>query len=179
MSASNTFDQAGLQQRNFALFSALRGLENIIFFLLIFQFSTALVALFLTDFNNLEYESPLARALWYPGYIAVLALMIRCLPQMIRIVSFNPLLIICVLICGLSFLWSLNPDVTLRRSVAVMITTIFGLVLAARYDWNGMVQRLAFAFGFLAIMSLIIPIALPYYGAVSYTHLTLPTIYSV
>ena len=170
MSASNTFDQAGLQQRNFALFSALRGLENIIFFLLIFQFSTALVALFLTDFNNLEYESPLARALWYPGYIAVLALMIRCLPQMVRIVSFNPLLIICVLICGLSFLWSLNPDVTLRRSVAVMITTIFGLVLAARYDWNGMVQRLAFAFGFLAIMSLIIPIALPYYGVMQEIH---------
>jgi len=156
MAVTQAYSHAHLRQRNFALGSLLRGLENFIFFLLIFQFSTAMIALFLTDFNNLEYQSPLARMLWYPGYLAVLAMMLRCLPQVIRLVAFNPLLILCIMICGASTLWSIDPAITMRRSVAVMITTLFGLVLAARYDWNGLVQRLAAAFAVLAVLSFLI-----------------------
>jgi O-antigen ligase len=170
MAATQAYSQAHLQQRNLALGGILRGLENLIFFLLIFQFSTAIIALFLTDFNNPEYQSPLARALWYPGYLAIMLLAIRALPQVFRIAAFNPLLIICVLICGLSFLWSIDPGITLRRSVAVTLTTLFGLVLAARYDWNGMVQRLAFCFAAIALLSLIIPIVLPEYGVMQEIH---------
>lgn len=170
MAATQAYALEHLQQRNYALGGALRGLENIIFFLLIFQFSTAMIALFLTDFNNLEYESPLARLLWYPGYLAVLALAIRALPQVIRLAAFNPLLIMCVLICGISYMWSIDPGITLRRSVAVLVTTLFGLVLAARYDWNGMVQRLAACFAALAILSLIIPLVLPEYGVMQEIH---------
>ena len=74
MSSAPTYSHLALRQRNHALFSALRGLENAIFFLMIFMFSTALIALFLTDFNNLEYQSPLARSLWYPVYLIVFLL---------------------------------------------------------------------------------------------------------
>ena len=170
MAVTQAYSHAHLRQRNFALGAILRGLENFIFFLLIFQFSTALIALFLTDFNNLEYQSPLARMLWYPGYLAVLAMMLRSLPQVIRLVAFNPLLILCVMVCGASTLWSIDPAITMRRSVAVMITTLFGLVLAARYDWNGLVQRLAACFAVLAILSLLIPIFLPFYGVMHEVH---------
>ena len=170
MSATQTYSQAHLQQRNYALGGVLRGVENFIFFILLFQFSTALIALFLTDFNNLEYQSPLARMLWYPGYALVMLLMLRSLPQVIRLAAFNPLLIICVVICGVSFLWSDNPSVTLRRSVAVMLTTAFGLVLAARYDWNGLVQRLGIIFGVVAVLSILIAVFLPEYGVMQEIH---------
>lgn len=170
MAITQAYSHAHVRQRNYALGAVFRGLENLIFFLLIFQFSTALIALFLTDFNDLEYESPLARALWYPGYIAILAMLVRTLPQVIRLAAFNPLLILCVTVCGLSFLWSIDPGVTMRRSVAVLITTIFGLVLAARYDWNGMVQRLAACLSAIAVLSLLIPIFLPQYGVMQEIH---------
>lgn len=170
MAATQTFTQEHLQQRNYALAGMLRGLENLIFFLLLFQFSTALIALFLTDFNNPEYQSPLARFLWYPGYALIFVLMIRTLPQVIRLAAFNPLLIICVVICGVSFLWSVDPAVTLRRAIAVMLTTVFGLVLAARYDWSGLVQRLAIVFGVTAVLSLLIGLFLPAYGIMSEIH---------
>ncbi len=170
MAATQTFSQAHLQQRNYAVGGALRALENVVFFVLIFQFSAALIALFLTDFNNPEYQSPLARALWYPGYLLILILTIRALPHVIRIAAFNPLLIICVLICGISAFWSIDQRITMRRSVALTITTLFGLVLAARYDWNGMVQRLACVFAAIAILSLIIPLALPEYGIMQQIH---------
>jgi O-antigen ligase len=164
MSAASTYNQLALQQRNQVLFSALRGLENLFFFFLIFMFSTALVALFLTDFDNMEYESPLARALWYPVYLFVLVLALRCLPQLLRLVAFNPLLIFCVLICGLSYFWSVDPEISMRRSIALLITTLFGLVLAARYDWSGLVQRLAACFWVMAIVSILIAVLLPEYG---------------
>ena len=170
MAATQTFSQSHLQQRNLAVGGLLRGLENLIIFLLIFQFSTALVALFLTDFNNIEYESPLARALWYPGYLAIIAMTLRTLPQVVRLAAFNPLLILCIIICGVSYVWSIDSAVTLRRSIAVTLTTLFGLVLAARYDWNGMVQRLAACFAVLAILGLVIPLTLPFYGVMQEIH---------
>ena len=170
MAATQTYSQAHLQQRNYALGAVLRGLENLIFFLLLFQFSTAMIALFLTDFNNPEYQSPLARLLWYPGYVAIFAMLLRSLPQVMRLAAFNPLLIICVVICGVSFLWSVDPAVTLRRSIAVLLTTTFGLVLAARYDWNGLVQRLGIVFGATAVLSLLIGIFLPEYGIMQEIH---------
>lgn len=170
MAAVQTYSQSHLHQRNFAVIGALRGVENLIFFLLIFQFSTALIALFLTDFNNPEYQSPLARMLWYPGYLGVLLLAVRALPQVIRIVAFNPLMILCVLICGISIFWSIDPGITMRRSIAVLITTLFGLVLAARYDWNGLVQRLAVVFAVTALLSFFIAVLLPEYGVHSTVH---------
>ena len=170
MPSAPTYSQLALQQRNHALFSAFRGLENIIYFLMIFMFSTALVALFLTDFDNLEYQSPLARSLWYPVYLLVIVLAVRCLPQLLRLVTFNPLLIGCVLIAGMSFFWSIDPAISLRRSIALLLTTLFGLVLAARYDWSGLVQRLALVFWFMAIVSILISLFLPEYGVHQRVH---------
>ena len=170
MSSAPTYSHLALRQRNYALFSALRGIENAIFFLMIFMFSTALIALFLTDFDNLEYQSPLARSLWYPVYLIVFLLALRCLPQLIRLVAFNPLLIACVLICGLSFFWSIDPAISMRRSIALLITTLFGLVLAARYDWSGLVQRLAACFWVMAIVSILIAVLLPEYGTHQIVH---------
>ena len=84
-------------------------LENIIIFVVLFQFSTALVALLLTDPMDLDSVSPLARNLWYPGYVLVLLLALRTLPSLLRTAVFNPILILCVLWCGISFFGRLNP----------------------------------------------------------------------
>ena len=51
-----------------------------------------------------------------------------------------------------------------------MLTTLFGLVLAARYDWSGLVQRLAVVFWFMAIVSILISLFLPEYGVHQRVH---------
>jgi len=144
--------------------------EECIVFILIFQFSTALVALLLTDPSDLESKSSLARNLWYPGYLMILFLAVRNLPKLIRMAVFNPLLILAILWCGLSYLWSIEPDVTLRRSVALLMTTLFGLVLAARYDWNELVGRLALVFLFTALISLVLAVVVPRVGGMQEIH---------
>lgn len=162
-----TYDTSG---RDFVATKALRWLEQIVFLLLIFQFSTALVALLLTDPTNLDYESPIARFLWYPGYLAILVLAARRLPLVIRFAVFNPLLVLCILWCAISMFWSIDPAVTTRRSVALFVTTLFGLTLAARYDWNALVQRLAAVFGMLAVISLILCLFFPAQGIMDEIH---------
>ena len=85
----------------------------------------------------------------------------------VRLSIFNPFLILCVLWCGISMVWSIDPALTTRRSVALLMTTLAGLAIAARYDWDGFVQRLAFAFLLMAIVSLLIVIIKPSQGIMS------------
>lgn len=160
----------GIAARNHMAARLLRWAEEIIVFVLLFQFSTALVALILTDPNDLSSTSMLARNLWYPGYLLVLLLTLRWLPKVIRMAVFNPLLVVCILWCGISYLWSIEPDVTLRRSVALLMTTLFGLVLAARYDWNELVQRLALVFLVTAVISLVLAVGMPRLGQMQEIH---------
>jgi len=161
---------ANVDARNSMMSRILYWAEEITVFILIFQFSTALVALLFTDQGDLASSSSLARNLWYPGYLLILLLTLRWLPKVIRMAVFNPLLITCILWCGLSYIWSIDPDVTLRRSVALLMTTLFGLVLAARYDWNELVQRLALVFLVTAVISLFLATLVPSLGQMQEIH---------
>ncbi|NNC37986.1 MAG: O-antigen ligase family protein [Acidimicrobiales bacterium] len=165
-----SFSPAAIEARNQAAMRLFKFLENVVVLLLILQFSGALIALVLTDPNDLASESPLARKLWYPGYIVVLLLCLKQLPTLVRMAIFNPLIVICVLWCGISYFWSIEPSVTMRRSVALLMTTTFGLFLAARYDWNGLVQRLALAYAILALLSLFLALGMPELGRMQEIH---------
>jgi len=154
MAVTADYSQSALQQRNLALLSLLRGAENFIVFLILLYFTGALAGLLFIDLGNLESESPMGRLLWYPIYIATIGLSLRILPQLIRITVFNPLIVLCVLWCGISVFWSIDPGISMRRAVALLMTTLLGLFLAARYDWSELVQRLGFAFSFVAILTL-------------------------
>ena len=144
-----------IAQRNHALGSLFSGFENLIYFLIMLYFTGAIGGILFTDLNDLERDYPMARLMWYPIYAVIGLLGLRCFPQLLRISVFNPIIVLAVMFCGISILWSIDPSITLRRSVALTMTTIFGLIIAARYDWNGMVQRFAFVFGALAIFTLI------------------------
>ena len=167
---NGSYGPGAVEARNAAAIRLFKFLENAVVLLLILQFSGALIALLLTDPNDLESESPLARLLWYPGYILILLLCLRHLPRLVRMAIFNPLIVICVLWCGISYFWSIEPSVTMRRSVALLMTTTFGLFLAARYDWNGLIQRLALAYAILALISVFLAIGVPELGRMQQIH---------
>jgi len=161
MAVTSEYEEGALIQRNIALFSALRGAENLIVFLILIYFTGAIGSLIFIDLNDLERETPMARLMWYPIYLATMGLSIRILPQLIRVTSFNPLIVLCVLWCGVSIFWSVDYSVSMRRAVALLMTTLLGLFLAARYDWSGLVQRLGFAFAFTAILTVFVVLLMP------------------
>jgi len=164
MSVTTRYSHRAVQQRNLALFTLLRGAENFIVFCILLYFTGAIVGILFIDLNNLEQEGSAARLMWYPIYIAIMALSVRILPQLVRITVFNPLIVICVLWCGISIFWSIDPGVSMRRAVALLMTTVLGLFLAARYDWSGLVQRLGFAFAFLVVLTFLVVLIDPYRG---------------
>jgi exopolysaccharide production protein ExoQ len=63
-----------------------------------------------------------------------------------------------------SFFWSDVPSVTLRRSIALVGTTLFGIYFATRYSPKEQLRLLAWALGTAAVLSLVFAVALPGYG---------------
>ena len=138
------FTQTQLRQRNYALGQVLKLAESLLWILILAFYSGAIIGLTFSDAAALDSgESPFARSLWFFTYGIILFLAVFRLPHIIRLASFNPLIILCVLWCGLSVMWSIDPGVSMRRVIALMMTTFAGLAFAARYDWSEMVQHIA------------------------------------
>ena len=153
-----------------AIRETIRHAETLIFFILLLFFSGAVIGLLFTNLDNLEQENPIARLLWYPIYLLILLMALRSFPQVLRMAVFSPLMVICVLWCGISMFWSIDPAITTRRTIALLMTTLAGLTLAARYDWNEMVQRIAFVFVVLAVVAYLTALLLPAKGIMHEIH---------
>ena len=167
---STTYITSGVAKRDAAVFSAINWAENAIYVFLLIFFSGAVIGLLFTDLGNLDQENPLARTSWYPVYIVIALMALRTFPQFFRITMFSPLLILCVAWCGITMFWSVDYGITMRRSVALTLTTVAGLILAARFTWEEMVQRIAFAFLILGVITVLVVVANPTRGIMSEIH---------
>jgi exopolysaccharide production protein ExoQ len=76
----------------------------------------------------------------------------------------DKLLLLLLGIAIVSVLWSVAPELTLRRSVALVGTTLFGAYLATRYSTNELLRLLAWALGIVVLLSIVFALALPSYG---------------
>ena len=108
--------------------------------------------------------STLIRTLYFPAYFAALVLGVTRLPQTLYAFMRTPLLWMLVGMVFVSVLWSTNPQVTERRGIAVLFTTLTGLVVASRYDWSELLEVFGAAFVILIFGSFLFGIALPSYG---------------
>ena len=109
-------------QRDGLIIRFLYGIEHALFFLCILFFTGAIMTVLFPVEAGIGEENALARLLWYPIYSIVILLALRILPQLIRLAVFNPILILCVLLCGASMFWSVDPALTLRRSIALLVS---------------------------------------------------------
>jgi len=63
-----------------------------------------------------------------------------------------------------STVWSMEPDLTLRRSIAQLAPTAFGVVLASRFTTDELMRLVAWALGIGAVMSTIAALGMPEWG---------------
>ena len=162
-------DAVDLQQSN-ALSWLLKKLESAVYCLVLFYFSGVVTGIIFPPVSDLSAENPTARLLWFPIYGLTLVLVLMNIIHFVRVSIFNPLLVICVLWCAISMIWSIDPNLTVRRSVALLMTTLVGLAVAARYDWDGLVQRLAFVFLMMAVCTVLVVLIRPGQGIMSEIH---------
>ena len=109
-------------------------------------------------------DSSLVRAMFFPAYGCTLLILAAGPSEVLKAWLRQPLLILIIWVVAASWLWSINPDQTLRRAVALILTTLSGVVLAARWRWTGLAEVVASAHALLAIGSLIAAIAFPAFG---------------
>ena len=67
-----------------------------------------------------------------------------------------------------SVLWTLEPDITLRRSILLLGTTIFGAYIAVRYNLRQQLELLSWVFGSIIFLSFIFAIAMPSTGTMTF-----------
>lgn len=152
------YSELQLRARNNALGDLGQFLVISIFILVVVFASGAGVGILFPDLfsstDELAAESPMARFVWYPVYLLVLMLSLPKLMEIVRLATFSPLIILCVLFCGLSMFWSIDPPTTLRRSIALLLTSYIGLTLAAWFSWGRLVQIIAIAFLLIGLITI-------------------------
>lgn len=112
-------------------------------------------------------KDPLQQIIWFGIYAVSFILLVVQLKRVVGVVVRDKLLWVLVGFTVLSVLWSSMPEETLRRSLALAGTTLFGVYIAARYSLNEQLRLLAWALGIAVLLSLVVGLVLPIYGVTS------------
>ncbi len=126
-------------------------------------FSQAWVTLVQGD-GEAPASNPLSRGMFFPAYAAVLALLAFSPLEVARVLLRQPLLILLTGIAAASVLWSVDPGETVRRVIALVFTTMGGVVLAARFRWAALAEVLGAAFALLIAGSFVAALLFPSFG---------------
>jgi O-antigen ligase len=102
--------------------------------------------------------------IWSGIYIVTLLLILMRWKSFVRVATRDKLLLLLVGIALVSVLWSAAPELTIRRSAALVGTTLFGAYVAARYSMSELLRLLAWGISIAALFSIIFALVFPSYG---------------
>lgn len=130
---------------------------------ILLTFSQAWVFPILGDKGNAA-ASGLVRNLFFPAYGLGLILLATSFSQTFRAVLRQPFLIALMAIVTASILWSVAPDQTERRVIAILATTLCGVVIVAQRSWAELTSLLATTYAILVVLCFAFAILLPSIG---------------
>ena len=120
--------------------------------------------MFITGPDGNTTVGALVTALYAPAYLATIVLLLTGGRASVRAALASPPLWALLAITAASVLWSVSPDLTLRRTPALMLTTLAGVALAARFDWPELAEVLAVSFALIIVGSFLLAILVPSWG---------------
>jgi exopolysaccharide production protein ExoQ len=106
----------------------------------------------------LNEGNPLLQIIWACVYAVVLIRAIGNFRPIVAAVRANKFLIALVLLAVLSVFWSEEPGLTLRRSLGLLATTLFGLDFAVRYSIRKQLQLVAIALSAVVALSVVVQV---------------------
>ncbi|MDC7677628.1 O-antigen ligase family protein [Asticcacaulis machinosus] len=130
----------------------------------VFMFTEALWAPLFAPNQENGGETAWMRLLWLPVYGATALLCALRISSFLRVI---PALFATGIFVGLAYLssvWSIAPDVSSRRAIALAFTSLFGLYLGARYKGSDLTQIVGVTFVGLAVGSYLAAILYPKMG---------------
>lgn len=147
-------------------------IETFLAFVCLLLFAEALLGRVLGEdpLNDTGNGAPILRFVWLPAYAFAIAGLALAWRRIGDAFFAAPLLFVFVLWAALSTNWSIAPDATSRRAIALFATVGFGVYLALRYDWLTILRLLGAAWLVLGVGSLVSAIASPAFGIMSEIH---------
>lgn len=113
---------------------------------------------------------PIARASWFPAYLALLLLLALNIKKVFfASLRFWPIILLLGL-CFASISWSLIPDITQRRVIALSFTFLCGFYLAVRGPLIDTLRIIGWAWVAIAIINILIILGMPHWGVHSELH---------
>ncbi len=109
-------------------------------------------------------EGPITQIAFAGIYAVTFLLIMVRWRYFVYIVTRDRLLLLLLGLALVSILWSIAPELTLRRCVGLIGTVLFGAYLATRYNLSELLQLLAWALGVAALLSVVFALVLPSYG---------------
>jgi exopolysaccharide production protein ExoQ len=146
-------------------------LESIIFVVIAIAISGAFLPILFADssFNYVDgsvgYEITLGA---FYALAGVCALIHR--RQAFAVIRRSPILLTLLSFVCLSAIWAETPGLVARRALALFGTTLFGVLLATRFDLPDRLNLLSKALRISALLSLLVVAVLPKYGIASDIH---------
>ena len=119
------------------------------------------VAVLMTRDITAAETSALGRLLSVPVYGAVLIVVLVSLPEIWTQLRRNLLLMVPIALAFTSFLWSVDPSLTLRGASGLGLCTLYGTYLTVRFGFQDLYRLLAISFIAMAALSLMFVVALP------------------
>ncbi|MEO1660805.1 MAG: O-antigen ligase [Pseudomonadota bacterium] len=114
--------------------------------------------------------SPILRYLWLPIYAVTAAGIIWKIRDIMRVCLRLPFLMALLGVCALSFVWSIEPSLSMRRGIAIVMTTAAGLFLGTRYSWKTMLRALALVWIIICVTSFLSALLVPSFGRMQEIH---------
>jgi len=146
-----------------------RRAEFVLLVMILLVFSEGLLPRLLSSEDAVD-GSPLLRFMWLPIYAVALAGLIWKAKEIGQVCLRLPFLMALLLVCSLSFLWSIDPGLSMRRSFAIIMTTIAGLYIGTRYNWQTLLRAFAIAWLIVAVVSFLTAILVPSFGRMQEVH---------
>ena len=116
------------------------------------------------------YDTGLIRLIFILIYITTFLLLVLRWKKILYFISRNTLIWLLMGYVAASIFWSVAPEVTFRRLVALNGTTLFGLYLSSRYSIKQQLKILALTFSIAIILSFLFATVVPKYGLMGEVH---------
>lgn len=112
----------------------------------------------------------LLRVMWLPIY-AVAAIWMVARPGIsLDVARRIPIILALSFLCLVSFVWSIDSAMTMRRGFALLMTTAIGIAFAATWSWRDLILLIATSFTILGLGSAIAAIIAPGFAVHSDIH---------
>jgi exopolysaccharide production protein ExoQ len=98
------------------------------------------------------------------GYLSVVSILVPFHRETLYVLRRNWSLVALILLALVSCFWAAMPAFVLRRSVAVLGTTLVGVALAIRLSQQDQLRLMSWLFRIIAVLSLACIVFLPSYG---------------